>query len=171
MARPPGGRPTCEICQWIDVRKWRREGRLTPGQTFPCYWTIGGEPYGAISVRVEPSAVLLRFRARSYGSAEWKLVEQHVPIVWTACHLGGSRPWFCCAAYANGQYCGRRVAKLYLGGGVRPTFSARTGSRGFAPANGCGRSGRTMPSLLPGGFSRGSGLSSGDIDMPRPSQR
>jgi hypothetical protein len=123
MARPSGGRPTCEMCQWIDVRCWRREGRLNPGQTFPCSWTIGGEPYGTISVRVEPSAVVLSFRARSYESAEWKLVEQHVPIIWTACHLGGGRPWFRCTATANGQYCGRRVAKLYLGG--CPLFACR----------------------------------------------
>jgi hypothetical protein len=99
------------------VRRWRREGRLNQGETFPWSWTIGGKPYGTINVQIEPNAVLLRFRARSYESAEWKLVEQHVPIVWTACHLGGGRPWFRCAATANGQYCGRRVAKLYLGGG------------------------------------------------------
>jgi hypothetical protein len=77
MARPYGGRPTCETCQWIDVRRWRREGRLNPGETFPWSWTIGGKPYGTINVQIEPNAVLLRFRARSYESAEWKLVEQH----------------------------------------------------------------------------------------------
>jgi hypothetical protein len=92
MARPYGGRPTCETCQWIDVRRWRREGRLNPGETFPWSWTIGGKPYGTINVQIEPNAVLLRFRARSYESAEWKLVEQHVPIVWTACHLAVAAP-------------------------------------------------------------------------------
>jgi hypothetical protein len=44
-----------------------------------------------------------------------KSVEQHVPVVWTPCHLGGGRSWFRCTATADGRYCGRRVAKLYLG--------------------------------------------------------
>jgi hypothetical protein len=43
---------------------------------------------------------------------------QRVPITWTECHLGGRRPWFNCAVYANGQYCGRRVAKVYQAGDV-----------------------------------------------------
>jgi hypothetical protein len=30
--------------------------------------------------------------------------------------FGGGRPWFRCTATADGRYCGRRVAKLYLGG-------------------------------------------------------
>src|SRR5262249_35933945 len=67
-----------------------------------------------VLLRTETDAVILMYRARSGGDAEWKSVEQRVPITWTACHLGGSRPWFRCIAYANGQYCGRRVAKLYL---------------------------------------------------------
>jgi hypothetical protein len=44
-------------------------------------------------------------------------IEQRVPITWTACHFGGRRPWFICAASVNGRYCGRRVAVLYLAGG------------------------------------------------------
>ena len=116
MARPYGGRPTCEMCQWIDVRHWRREGRLSPGQIFPYSWTRDGEPYGAIRVRIEPGAVVLSFRARACESAAWESVEQNVPVVWTPCHLGGGRPWFRCTATADGRYCGRRVAKLYLGG-------------------------------------------------------
>jgi hypothetical protein len=111
-------RPTCEICQWIDVRRWGSEGRLNPGQTFPCSWACDGEPFGTIGVRIEPTSAILSFRARSWDSLEWQNVEQRVPIVWTACHLGGGRPWFRCTAYSNGQYCGRRVAKLYLGGSL-----------------------------------------------------
>ena len=48
--------------------------------------------------------------------AEWKSTEQRIPILWLACHLGGRRPWFRCAVYSNGQYCGRRVAVLYAAG-------------------------------------------------------
>ncbi len=44
------------------------------------------------------------------------LEEQRVPITWTACHLGGKRPWFVCSVYSNGRYCGRRAAVLYGAG-------------------------------------------------------
>jgi hypothetical protein len=48
--------------------------------------------------------------------AEWRSTEQRVPILWTACHFGGRRPWFRCAVYSTGRYCGRRVAVLYAAG-------------------------------------------------------
>jgi hypothetical protein len=102
-------RATCEMCQWIDVRRWHREGRLSPGQSFPCSWTANGKPYGSIKVRIEPSAAVLSFRARTCENAEWKSVEQFIPVVWTRCHLGGRRPWFRCTT------CGRRAAILYVG--------------------------------------------------------
>ena len=48
---------------------------------------------------------------------------RHQPRVGRACdvsptcwHLGGRRPWFICSVRANGRYCGRRVAVLYLAG-------------------------------------------------------
>ncbi len=116
MARPYGGGPTCEGCQSIDVRRWHREQRLHPGQYFSSSWTRGGEPCGRINVRTEADAVVLLYRTRTHGQAEWKDVEQRVPITWTACHLGGRRPWFICSVYSNGRYCGRRVAVLYAGG-------------------------------------------------------
>jgi hypothetical protein len=119
MPRPAyGGRTTCESCKSIDVRRWHREGRLHAGQYFSCSWTCRGKPSGNINVRSEPDAVVLiyRYRWRSWGPTEWKSVEQRVPITWTACHLGGSRPWFICSVYAGGRYCGRRVAVLYGAG-------------------------------------------------------
>jgi hypothetical protein len=116
MARPYGGRLTCESCKSIDVRRWHREGRLRPKQYFSCSWTCGGEPSGNINVRTEANAVVLIYRSRSYGDAEWKSVEQRVPITWTTCHLGGRRPWFVCSVYSSGRYCGRRVAVLYGAG-------------------------------------------------------
>ena len=116
MARPYGSRPTCECCQSIDVRRWHREGRLRAGQSFSYSWICGGEPSGSINVRTETDIVVLGFRFRGMESTQWKSIEQRVPIVWTMCHLGGRRPWFRCTASAGGRCCGRRVAKLYLGG-------------------------------------------------------
>jgi hypothetical protein len=117
MARPAyGGRPTCEGCKSIDVRRWHREGRLHAGQGFSLSWSRGGESAGSICVRTEADAVVLMFHARRGGHTEWKSVEQRVPVTWTACHLGGRRPWFCCPVYSSGRYCGRRVALLYGAG-------------------------------------------------------
>jgi hypothetical protein len=110
------GRPTCETCKSIDVRRWHREGRLNAEQTFSWHWSCGGEPSGSICVRSELDAVTLLYRWRAYEGAEWKRIEQRVPITWTACHLGGHRPWFWCSVYSGGRFCGRRVAKLYGAG-------------------------------------------------------
>jgi hypothetical protein len=109
-------RATCESCKSIDVRRWHRQGRLRPGQYFSWSWTCGGEPSGSINVRTETDAVVLMYRSRSYGENDWKSVQQRVPITWTACHIGGRRPWFECVVYSTGRYCGRRVAVLYGAG-------------------------------------------------------
>ena len=117
MARPArGGRTTCESCISIDVRRWHREGVLRAGQHFSCSWTRGGEPSGRINARMECDEVVLSYRAQNCGASEWKSIEQRVPITWTARHLGGQRPWFVCAVYSNGRYCGRRGAVLYGAG-------------------------------------------------------
>jgi hypothetical protein len=117
MARPAyGGRTTCESCPSIDVRRWHRQGQLSPGQHFSWSWTRGVEPAGSIRVRTECDAVVLIYRSGSWSASEWKSIEQRVPITWTACHLGGQRPWFVCSVYSNGRYCGRRVAVLYCAG-------------------------------------------------------
>ena len=84
---------------------------MCPGLSFSCSWIRGEEPFGSINVRTETDAVVLMYRARSWGDADWKSVERRVPITWTACRLGGHRPWFVC-----GRYCGRRVAALYGAG-------------------------------------------------------
>lgn len=113
---PFGGRATCEAYKSIDVRHWHRTGRLFAGQTFSWAWVCAGEQSGSIKVRTEEDALVLIYAARSLLAAEWKPVEQRVPITWTECHFGGCRPWFTCSAHVNGRYCGRRVAILYLAG-------------------------------------------------------
>ena len=110
------GRATCETCISIDVRRWHREGRLHAGHDFSWSWTRGGEAFGNIRVHIEPDAAVLLYSSRSHGDAEWKPVEQRVPLTWTPCHLGGRRPWFVCPVYSGGRYCGRRVAVLYGAG-------------------------------------------------------
>ena len=116
MSRWPfGGRDTCELYKSIDVRRWHREGRLLAGRQFSWSWTSGGEPSGTINVLTEVDAVVLIYRVRSF-LAEWKSTEQRVSITSTNSNFGGRRPWFICSVRSNTQYCGRRVAVLYLAG-------------------------------------------------------
>jgi hypothetical protein len=51
----------------------------------------------------------LLYRHRSGLGGEWEDVQETVALSWTACNLGGERPWFIC----SGAGCGRRVAVLY----------------------------------------------------------
>jgi hypothetical protein len=123
MARPAyGGRPTCEGCRSIDVRRWHREGRLKAGGFFATSWSCGGEEVGRVFIRVEDDAVILiTARQRPRGKPEPLI--QRVPITRSACHLGGARPWFVCQAFTNGYGCGKRAAILYDGGHL---FACRT---------------------------------------------
>ena len=107
---------TCESCISIDARRWQRQGRLCPGLSFSCSWNWGEEQFGSINVRTKTDAVVLMYRARGWRDADWKSVERRVPITWTACRLGGQRPWFVCPRSSGGRYCGRRVALLYGAG-------------------------------------------------------
>ena len=109
------GPPTCEGCKSIDVRRLQRDKLLQPGRRFSWSWSRNGEPIGNISIETEDDAIVLDYLTRRNGT-EWKDIRQRIPITWTACALGGRRPWFICAVYANGRYCGRRAAILYAGG-------------------------------------------------------
>ena len=100
----------------IDVQRWHREGLLDHSE-FSCAWWRGDQKAASIGVRAEGTQVTLAYRYKRWGS-EWQDVEQIVPLDWTDCHFGGQRPWFTCAARSNGVGCGRRVAKLYVAGGV-----------------------------------------------------
>jgi hypothetical protein len=113
-----GARDTCEACKSIDVRRWYRDGQLVAGHSFRWSWACLGEPSGTIKVRVEEDAIVLIYSARSLLAAEWKPIEQRVPMTWTNCHFGGRRPWFTGCASVNGRRCGRRVAVLYAAGAL-----------------------------------------------------
>jgi hypothetical protein len=121
MGRWRHGGPICETCPSIDVRRWEREGKLLPGQSFEVAWAFDGERCAGIRVGTEWQAVVLMFRVqRAEG---WEDIRQRVPLTWTPCHLGGCRPWFRCNVQTNGQYCGRRVVLLYSADGP---FACRT---------------------------------------------
>jgi len=125
-----GGSDTTDDYRSLDIRRWRRDGLLVSGRAFGWKWTRNGETTASIQVRVEPDRVFLDYRQRSNGN-DWKDEKYPVKLAWTACHLGGSRPWFICPA----RGCGRRVALLY-GGAIfacRKCYRLSYGSQREAP--------------------------------------
>ena len=102
-------RPTTDDHHSIDIRRWKREGLLEPRQKFGLQWqTADGKVDASVTVRTGPDRVILSYRYRRAGEREWRKARYPVLLDWTACHLGGRRPWFLCPG------CGRRVAILYL---------------------------------------------------------
>lgn len=105
-----GAKDTTEDYRSIDVRRWKRDGLLSPGQSFGWQWSRHGEVVASIRVRTDSDRVILTYRHRS-GGEDWKDESYPVHLEWTDCHIGGQRPWFLCPA----RGCGRRVAILYGG--------------------------------------------------------
>lgn len=79
----------------FDARRWKRDGLLTPHQSFGWQWSRHGEVAASNRVRTEPDRVILTYRHRS-GGEDWKDESYPVYLDWTACNLGGQRPWFLC---------------------------------------------------------------------------
>jgi len=112
-----GSKDTADDCRSIDVRYLHREGILRTGRSHSLAWfDQDGQKKASIGVSVILGMVKLSYRYRSCGESEWEDVEESVPLDWTDCNYGGSRPWFLCPAVVNGHRCVRRVAILYLGG-------------------------------------------------------
>ncbi len=110
----PGWRPKAEQFHRLDVNRMRKAGVLNAGFIGGWQWTEGGERVASISLRAETGRLVLTYRTRPNGG-EWEDVKEPIPIVESACAFGGARPWFQCPGVRNGQYCGRRVGKLFLG--------------------------------------------------------
>lgn len=115
-----GSRDRAEDCLSLDVRSWRRDGWLESGTGFTTTWRRYRWD-SSIGVRVLGDAGGERARAvelsYSWGAEGRKEdVSYAVPLSWTPCNFGGSRPWFVCPGVVNRVPCGRRAAKLYLKG-------------------------------------------------------
>lgn len=111
--RYQGGKGTTDDCRSLDVRWFQRKGLLAAGSSSDLNWSRNGKKEAAISVRTESDRVILTYRHQRDGS-DWKEQNYPVRLAWTPCNYGGVRAWFVCPA----QGCGRRVAKLFLGGSI-----------------------------------------------------
>jgi hypothetical protein len=109
--RHSGAKATTDDYQQIDVRLWNRKGLLIPGNLFSWQWSCDGREVASIGVQVEEGRVILDYQHRNHGEP-WEHERYPVLLNWTACHLGGKRPWLLCPASG----CGRQVAILYSGG-------------------------------------------------------
>lgn len=91
----------------LNIGALKRERCFQPGSQFECSWWRRGEKVASIGIAVESKhALRLRYKSSRRGRDSVQH-DYSVPITWTACHLGGERPWFLCPC------CDRRVAKLY----------------------------------------------------------
>jgi len=95
----------------IDIRRWKRDGLLSPGHAFNWQWSREGAVVASINVKSEQGRVILTYRHRS-GGDDWQDKNYSVNLTTTPCHMGGERPWFLCP----GRGCHKRVAVLYSGG-------------------------------------------------------
>lgn len=111
------GRPAwhakAENCRRLDVRRLSRDGSLREGASCTWGWQVNGESRGTVGMRAESDALVFTY------SMNGTSIRQRLPILRTACHFGGGRPWFACPR------CGRRVAVLFL----RDDFNCRACSR------------------------------------------
>lgn len=103
-----GAKDATDDYRALDVRRWQRDGLLTPGRAFGWNWMRHGETVASIQVRTEADRVILSYQHRS-GGGEWESEEYPVRLDWTPCTYGRRRAWFLCPA----RGCRRRVAILY----------------------------------------------------------
>ena len=83
-----------ESLSFLDVNELNRLGAFARPMIFP--W-----------MALKTSRHLMEYRPDTWREGR---PPQRIPIQWTRCRFGGSRPWMTCL-------CGRRVGKLYYGNG------------------------------------------------------
>jgi len=99
----PGYRVSADRCIALDVRKLDRAGALVPNGR---RWRLTFPPDGGV-LCLEAGLDAVRVVSEIDGTTA-----QRLPLKFTPCNYGGTRPWFCCPS------CGRGCAVLYLRGGA-----------------------------------------------------
>lgn len=94
-------KPTVEGVRHLDVNDCKRQGCLYPGVFVVARW----KTFQVELTCEDERTLVLSFPVGS--GEERKTATQRVHLMWSACHLGGVRPWFVC------PHCGRRAVKLY----------------------------------------------------------
>lgn len=112
-----------EACRTLSIYDFRRWGCLNGYSSGVVTWTNGWGKKNSIgyALRVaenrEESCLRLNYTVTDNQTGEKKDISNTYPVVSLPCRYGGKRYFFRCSAWKSGVYCGRRVAKLYMGGG------------------------------------------------------
>lgn len=106
-----------EECKSISIYKLREWGKLRSAYSSAYIFWIdyNGEETSRIDYVLDLDNNIFQLNYKIVSSGENISVDYQISR--TNCHYGGERFWFICPFSASGKYCGRRVAKLYLGGG------------------------------------------------------
>lgn len=105
----------------LDVRELARHGLLEIGHQALWVWYRGGELVAARALSFEAAGLLvLPLEAALLDPSERPRGPNWIQLEYTACHLGGQRPWWAC------PQCERRVAIVYERDGY---WACRTCSR------------------------------------------
>ena len=112
-----GSKDTIEDYSRIDVLWMKRRSYLENGSSGSLTWSRNGEAYSTINYRIEFGTLRLIYKSRHRGE-DWQNVDYCIPLSWSDCRFGGSRPYFIC----QGLGCGKRVQHLYAG---NPYFVCR----------------------------------------------
>jgi hypothetical protein len=102
-----GWKLTTSAYDFIDIRMWRREGRINAGTDF--WWMKMAGPVLLFGLHVSVHDFCLGIEPVYFRGKE-KIAEPSI-VVWlerTQCNFGGKRTWFGCSG------CERRVTKLYI---------------------------------------------------------
>ena len=115
-------RDTVEDCKSISIFNLKKWGVLKNNYNSGIItWTSGFDgkktKVGYSLNLVDNPCFELDYKIRSGDDEEWTSIKHEYPLVSTPCNYGGKRWWFECSVYNKGFYCGKRVAKLYLGSG------------------------------------------------------
>lgn len=114
-----------EDCKFISIYKLKEWGYLNRGFVWGSVkWTNSfTKKESRVSFQMNignddfDSYIKLIYTITDSFTGEKHDIEQKYPIAKTSCNYGGQRYWFVCSVYNRSVYCGRRVAKLYLGAG------------------------------------------------------
>ena len=142
---------TVEGCRSVSVSFLRKHDYFCGYQSGTIRWTnYCGEETGSTSVAIcvdeeEPYARFWYTNTQRSTGIETKC-DYRVMLDTTPCNLGGVRYWFICPVSRDGIPCGRRVGKLYFGGGMylgcrhcyNLTYESRNESRLGRPGGGLG---------------------------------
>lgn len=109
-----GWRRRVEHHRSLDVNRLRKAGALDPGAYTGWAWQRDGETVASIGLRGESGRLRLVYRVGRDGE-EKEDIDYPVRLLSVPCRFGGERFYFQCPGMVRGRFCGRRVAKLYLG--------------------------------------------------------